>query len=430
MSGRQTKTVHLAYGKAGLDVEVPADAVVIEPRYVPGLADEQAAMVRALRDPIGSLPLRDLISPGQRAAIVHTDITRATPNERILPPLLAELEAAGIRREDITLLNALGTHRPQTPAELEAMLGPDVVARYPCVQHDGRDDANLVRLGRTAQGHEVRVNRLFVEADVRILTGFIEPHFFAGFSGGPKGVLPSIAGAESVVSNHGPRMIAQPQARWGVTVGNPIWEEMLEAARMTRPTFLLNVAMNRDRQITGVFAGELFAAHQAGCKFVGESAMVPVREPFDVVITTNAGYPLDINLYQAVKGMSAAAQVVRQGGSIIAAAQCLDGIPDHGNYGRLLSEAANPAELLARIESPGFSCLDSWEAQIQAKIQLKAEVYLRTDGLTDEQVTRCLLRPCRRIEETLETLVTKPAGRKPSVCVLPEGPVTIPYISA
>ncbi|HOB74409.1 MAG TPA: nickel-dependent lactate racemase [Phycisphaerae bacterium] len=429
MAEQQTKTVHLAYGKHGLKIEVPAHAVVIEPRYVPGLADEQAALVRALRDPIGSLPLRDLVRPGQKAVIVHTDITRATPNERILPPLLAELEAAGIRREDITLLNALGTHRPQTTEELKTMLGPEVVARYRCVQHDGRDDANLVHLGRTSQGHDVRVNRLFVEADVRILTGFIEPHFFAGFSGGPKGVLPSIAGAESVMSNHGPRMIAQPNARWGVTVGNPIWEEMLEAARMTKPTFLLNVAMNRDKQITGVFAGELFEAHQAGCRFVADSAMVPVAQPFDVVITSNSGYPLDLNLYQTVKGMSAAAQVVRPGGSIIIAAECWDGVPEHGHFGRLLREAKSAKELLARIEAPGFSSPDSWQVQILCRILLKADVYVHADGLTDEQIQAALLRPARRIEDTLAQLcASSNTGREPTICVLPEGPVTIPFV--
>jgi nickel-dependent lactate racemase len=162
---------------------------------------------------------------------------------------------------------------------------------------------------------------------VKILTGFIEPHFFAGFSGGPKGVLPSIAGAESVLSNHGAKMIGNANSTWGVTQGNPIWEEMLEAARMTRPSFLLNVAMNRDKQITGVFAGEMEAAHAAGCAFVKRCAMVPVAEPFDVVITTNSGYPLDQNLYQTVKGMSAANRIVRDGGAIIMAAACADGLP-------------------------------------------------------------------------------------------------------
>ncbi len=428
MNTGKTKNVHLAYGKDGLNVEVPSDAVVIEPKYVPGLPDEAAAIRDALRKPINSPPLREIARPGQRVTIVHTDITRATPNERMLPPLLAELEAAGVRRSDITLLNALGTHRPQTPAELETMLGKDIVANYRCLQHDGNDDANLVHLGRTTFGHDVRINRHFVEADVRILTGFIEPHFFAGFSGGPKGVLPSIAGAESVVSNHGAKMIGHPQATWGVTRGNPIWEEMLQAALMTRPSFLLNVSMNRDKEITGVFAGELVAAHEAGTKFVAGCAMVPVPEPFDIVITSNSGYPLDLNLYQAMKGVSAASQVVRQGGSIIIAAQCWDGIPEHGRYGQLLREARSPQEILDRVNAPGFSSPDQWQVQVQAMCQLKADIYVYADGLTDQQITDSLLRPCRSVEKTLRELLAKANGRKATICVLPEGPLTIAYV--
>lgn len=424
----ETRTVTLAYGKQGLAVEVPADAVVIEPKYVPGLRDERAALFEALRRPINSPPLRQLVRPGDRVTIVHTDITRATPNDRILPPLLEELESAGVRREDITLLNALGTHRPQTREELEGMLGAHIVANYRCVQHDGTDDANLAALGTTRFGHPVRVNRLFVEADVRILTGFIEPHFFAGFSGGPKGVLPSIAGAESVLSNHGARMIGHPKAAWGITHGNPIWEEMLEAATMARPTFLLNVTMNRDKQITGVFAGEMLAAHEAGCRFVRATAMVPVPEPFDIVITSNSGYPLDLNLYQTVKGMSAAAQVVRPGGTIIIASQCWDGIPEHGRYGQLLREARSPGELLERVNSPGFASPDQWQVQVQAMVQSKAEVHVYAEGLTDEQITQSLLLPCRSIETTLaERLARGP--RRPRICVLPEGPLTIAYVA-
>lgn len=427
MCNGKTKTVRLAYGKEGLNVEVPAHAVVIEPKYVPGLPDEQAALRRALREPIAGPPLRRIAKAGDRVTIVHTDITRATPNDRILPPLLAELEEAGVRRDDITLLNALGTHRAQTPEELKTMLGAEIVARYRCLQHDGNDEANLVRLGTTSFGNEVRINRHFVEADVRILTGFIEPHFFAGFSGGPKGVLPSIAGAESVVTNHGAKMIGNPKSTWGITRGNPIWEEMLEAARMTKPSFLLNVTMNRDKQITGVFAGEMVAAHEAGCRFVASSAMVPVPAPFDIVITSNSGYPLDLNLYQTIKGVSAASQIVRQGGSIIVASQCWDGIPEHGCYGRLLREAKSPKEILDRVNSPGFSSPDQWQVQVQAMCQMKADVYVRADGLTDQQITDCLLRPCRRIEETLRELLARGNGPAPTICVLPEGPLTVPY---
>ena len=275
--------VNLAYGREGLTVDVPECSRVVRARFTPSLADEVAAIRDAIRKPIQTAPLAEKVRPNDRVVIVHTDITRATPNDRVLPVLLSELESAGVKRENITLLNALGTHRRQTDGELRQMLGADIVDRYRSIQHDANDDANLVSLGQTSRGHPVRVNRRYLEADVRILTGLIEPHFFAGFSGGPKGVLPSIAGAESVHSNHGYDMIAHPKATWGVTVGNPIWEEMREVALRTNPTFLLNVAINAAGQITGVFAGDMLAAHAAGCRFVKEHAIVPVAEPFDIV---------------------------------------------------------------------------------------------------------------------------------------------------
>jgi nickel-dependent lactate racemase len=416
--------VRLAYGRHGLEVDLPPQTQVIAPRFVPGLEDELTALRAALRRPIASPPLAELVKPGDTVVVVHTDITRATPNDRILPILLEELEHAGIRRKDITLLNGLGTHRRQTEAELRAMLGDAIVDNYRCLQHDCFDDANLVALGETSFGHPVRINRTYMEADVKILTGFIEPHFFAGFSGGPKAILPSLAGAESVFTNHGRDMIGHPRATWGVTEGNPIWEEMREVALRTQPTFLLNVTLNSRRQITGVFAGDMLQAHAAGCAFVREHAMVPVDAPFDIVITTNSGYPLDQNLYQSVKGMSAAAQIVREGGAILIATACEDGLPDHGLYARLLAQAGSPQAALALIAQPGFSAHDQWQVQIQAQIQLKAEVHVYSDGLSDEQIERALLIPCRDIASTVAELLTR-YGPEARIAVLPEGPLTI-----
>jgi len=346
---------------------------------------------------------------------------------RLLPVLLAELEAAGVVRGDITLLNALGTHRPQTDAELRQMLGENIVNNYRCRQHDANDAGNLVSLGQTSLGHPVRINRQFLEADVRILTGFIEPHFFAGFSGGPKGVLPSIAGAESVHSNHSYKMISHPSATWGVTTGNPVWEEMREVALRANPTFLVNVTLNSARQITGVFAGDMLAAHAAGCAFVKAHAMVPVAEPFDIVITTNSGYPLDQNLYQCVKGLSAASRIVRAGGAIILVAACADGLPDHGRYAALLAEAGSPQAVLDMIARPGFNQPDQWQVQIQAKIQLHADVYVHSAGLTDTQIRSALLRPCPDIAQTIAEIESK-LGRPATIGVVPEGPQTIAYI--
>jgi nickel-dependent lactate racemase len=418
--------VPLAYGKTGLTITVPDDADVLTSRHASGLEDVAESIRTALHHPIGSVPLRDKVKRGDHVVIVHTDITRATPNARLLPVLLAELEESGIRRADITLLNALGTHRRQSEAELRLMLGDPIVDNYRCLQHDAWDDANLVSFGETSFGHPVRINRVYAEVDVKILTGLIEPHFFAGFSGGPKGMLPSIAGFESVLSNHGREMIGHPKATWGVTAGNPIWEEMREMAQRTEPTFLVNVAINAQREITGVFAGDMLAAHAAGCTFVGAQAFVPVVHPYDVVIATNSGYPLDQNLYQTVKGMSAALRAVRPGGAILMCSACNDGLPDHGKYAELLQEGGSPQGILDMLNRPGFSAHDQWEVQIQAQIQLRADVYIYSDGLTDEQVRRALLTPVRELDAGLESLRRRYGSR---ICILPNGPETIPTLT-
>lgn len=419
--------IQLAYGRSGLVVNLPAQTEIVNAPFTAAIPDPAAALTAALRAPINSRPLAELVKPGDTVTIVHSDITRPAPNHLMIPALVDELEGAGIRREDITLLNGLGTHRPQTEAELRAMLGDAIVANYRCLQHDGHDDQNLVHLGQTSLGHPVRVNAHLMHADIRILTGFIEPHLFAGFSGGPKAILPAICGAESVFTNHGLEMIAHPQATWGVCEGNPIWEEMREAALMTEPTFLLNVALNENKEITGIFAGEMLAAHQAGREFVSQRSMVTVEQPFDIIVTTNSGYPLDQSLYQSVKGMSAAASIVRQGGAIIIATRCEDGIPDHGRYLELLIEGGSPQGVLDLISVPGFVSQDQWEVQLQAMIQLKAQVFVYSDGLSDEQITQALFTPCHDIAATVHQLLEK-YGPQARICVMPEGPQTIAKI--
>ena len=429
VSHLEAMDIKLAYGRHGLNIKLPERVDVLTPRFVPGLPDEIEALREALRNPIGSAPLAKLVKPGEKVVVVHTDLTRATPNARILPVLLDELEMAGVARGSITLINGLGTHRRQTEAEMRAMLGDRIVENYRCLQHDCNDEANLVSLGETSLGHPVRINRAYLEADIRILTGFIEPHLFAGFSGGPKAVMPSLAGAESVFTNHGLAMIAHPKATWGVIEGNPIWEEMREIALRTNPAFLLNVALNVKSQITGIFAGDMLSACLKGYAFVKENAMRPVDEPYDIVITTNGGYPLDQNLYQSVKGLSAANQIVRQGGSILIATACEDGLPNHGRYAALLAEAGSPQGVIDMISQPGFCAQDQWQVQIQAQIQRQAEVYVYSDGLTDEQIKRALFIPCRNLEQTVSQLLEK-YGSEARLCIVPEGPQVIPYLRA
>jgi nickel-dependent lactate racemase len=420
--------LQLAYGRSGLWIDLPygAPVTVIEPQFVRGLPDERAALVEALRSPLGTPPVVDLVRPADTVAVVFSDLTRPMPNDRVLPLLLDELARAGVPDDHIVLVNALGTHRPQTGAELEQMLGQAIARRYRIVQHDAWDDGSLLPVAPNRCGRMVRVHRAYAEASVRILTGFIEPHLFAGFSGGPKAVLPGIADIESILDNHGAAMIADPQATWAVTEGNPIWEEMLDIACHTAPTFLLNVTLNQKRQITGVFAGDLVEAHRAGVRFGRRTAVRSVPALFDLVITSNSGYPLDLNLYQAVKGMSAAALIVKPGGDIIVAAECWDGIPAHGEYRRLLWEAHSPADLLARVMAPGFRCHDQWEVQLQAQIQRKARVHVYAGGLSDEELQRALVLPCRSIEDTVAQVLQHNPGA--TLAVLPDGPQTVPVV--
>lgn len=416
--------VNLAYGRGQLPVDFPDGVTtVIEPAEVAGLPDERSKFLAALDAPIGTPALREQIFADAKITVVHTDITRATPNERIIPWLLAYLESAGARRENITLLNALGTHRANTREELEEMLTREVVARYRCVAHEPENDAAHVQFGVTREGVPALLNRHLVEADVRIVTGFIEPHFFAGFSGGPKGIMPGVAALKTVQSNHGVTNIGDRRATFGVTHGNPIWDEMREIALRAGQSFLVNVTLNERRAITGVFAGDLIQAHAAGTEFVRASAMQRVETSFDIVVTTNSGYPLDMNLYQAVKGMRAAELIVRDGGTVIIAAECAEGVPAGSPHERLLGSVANGEGLLAKLQEPGFRWPEQWQGQIQALIQRRAEVLLFSK-LPDATVQAAHLRPCRDIAEAVRERLH--AGER--VAVLPQGPLTIPYL--
>ena len=354
--------------------------------------------------------------------ILFTDITRATPNDRIIPWLLNHLDH--VPRDNITLLNQTGTHRPNTDEELRRMLTPTVVENYRVLNHRCEATDELVQLGETRGGAPALLNRHAVEADLRIVTGFIEPHLFAGFSGGPKGLMPGVAGLETVMSNHGAKNIGDPNATFGVTHGNPIWEEILEIAQRTGPTFMLNVTLNEERRITNVFAGDLVEAHRAGCEYVKASAMQPCEEPFDIVVTTNSGYPLDLNLYQGVKGMSAGARVVKEGGTLILACECREGVPGDSPMDHFLREASSPEEILTMLTTPGFERPEQWQAQIQALVQRRAEVLVHS-SLDADTLCNAHLKPCTNISATLAERMRPDT----TLAVLPQGPLTIPYLN-
>jgi nickel-dependent lactate racemase len=420
--------VTLAYGRTGLDVDLPAGRVdLVTPHHPRPLADPQAAVVAALEAPVGTEPLRSRVRPGQQVVVSVCDGTRAQPREVMLAALLQHLDGV-LDPADLTVLIATGTHRANTDAELREMLGDAVVDRCRVVNHDARDESSLAFLGESADGVPVWVNRLWVDADVRVTTGFVEPHFFAGFSGGPKMVTPGLAGLETVKHLHDIRRIGHPDATWGRCIGNPVHDSIRAAAAMCPPDLSCDVLLDDEQRVTRAFAGELFAMHQQARRAARKVAMHEVAEPYDVVVTTNSGFPLDQNLYQAVKGMAAAERVVRDGGTIVLAAECSDGLPDHGSYAEMLGRAADVTELVALFGDPDAPIVpDQWTVQVQARIQARARVRVHASGLSDQELSAAHLEPAPDVAAAVDEALSA-AGRDARVCVLPEGPQTIPYL--
>jgi len=298
--------VHLQYGREGLDVEIPGtDVTVVEPRFVPGLPDERAAFQEAVRRPIGARPLREIVKATDRVAVVIPDLTRPLPADRLLHWLFEEL--GHVSPERFTIVNGTGSHRVNTPEELLAMVGPHVLDRYRVVNHNAHDPDTMLPAGKSRDGETVHLNREYVEADRRIVLGFVEPHFMAGFSGGLKGIFPAVADIASIMRYHDARTIGDARSTWGLLEGNPTQAVIRHNGSLLPLDFCLNVTLNRDRRITRFFCGEPRTAHDAACAFSKDTAMVACPQPFPIVVTTNSGFPLDQNLYQTVKGMSAAA---------------------------------------------------------------------------------------------------------------------------
>jgi nickel-dependent lactate racemase len=411
--------VNLAYGRSGATVQVPDDADVILPRQLAALPDQQGAVRQAV-----ATHLVDEVGERSRVVVVFPDLTRPMPNRTVLPPLLAVLEERGVPDANITLLCATGTHRQATRFEMEELVGPDVVARYQIVDHDSGSDEHVV-VGEV-DGAAIRLQRHYVEADVRIITGFVEPHFFAGFSGGPKAVCPGLAATETILEAHHPSRIADPRATFVTRVGNPVHDFVRAAVALAPPHLSVDVAINQERQVTAVFAGPMGETHDAACAFVEKAAVQQVGAPFDVVVSTNGGHPLDRNLYQAVKGMAAAERILRPGGVIVMAAACGDGVPDDGAFARLLEAAATPDDL---VRATGGPRLDLWQAQVLGRVLQRAEVQLFSDGLSAPTTRGALLQPIDDLSDAVSAALAR-RGAASRVAVLPEGPLTVATVTS
>lgn len=422
------KLVKVPYGRGCMEARVAEERLlgVFEAPVPKAAADQAAEVRRALDAPIGSAPLEELARGKRKAVIIVSDHTRPVPSRFLVPPMLERLRRFN-PDIDVTLLVATGCHRPSRREELVEKLGEEVVAHERIAMHDSRDDAAMVDAGTLPSGGRLRLNRLALEADLLISEGFIEPHFFAGFSGGRKSVLPGVASRVTVLANHCAAFIADPRARTGVLDGNPIHRDMVYAAEKARLAFVLNVVINPEKKIVRAFAGAERPAHTAGCAFLGGVCRVRVPEA-DIVVTSNGGHPLDQNVYQTVKGMTAGEAACREGGVIVISSACGDG---HGGeaFFKMLSGAASPQALLdeiAKVPSDRTQP-DQWEAQILARILCHHRVIVVTRDCDHALLGDMGLLAASSLGEALEkaTALTSPDAK---IAVIPDGVSTIPEV--
>jgi nickel-dependent lactate racemase len=416
--------INLAYGRNGLDAEVPDRNLkkVLVPSEPEPIDDPEAFLLRALEHPIGSPPLSVLARDAKSACIVISDITRPVPNKVLLPPLLQTLDACGVPHEHVTILIATGLHRPSTPAELDAMVGVDILSRYRVEDHHARVSEEHHFLGYTRRETPVYIDRRYWEADIKITTGFIEPHLMAGFSGGRKLIAPGCAGEATIKALHSPLILEDPHCREGSIEGNPLHQELIEIAGMAGHDFMVNVSLDASRRITGLFAGEPLAAHGAGVEFVRKSVRASIPSPADIVVTTSAGYPLDLTLYQAVKGMTAAMPVVRKGGLLVIAAECEEGLGSP-EFTSMATSFATAGQFVDTIMSNPV-VIDQWQLEECAKAVRHADVVLVSPSIHRQYGRKLFIRTAESVEQALDDGM-KVHGSDASIAVIPKGPYTL-----
>jgi nickel-dependent lactate racemase len=418
----------LDYGRTGLEVDLPENnvAAVLRQQAATPLSDPETALRSALAAPIKAAPLAEVARGRRSACIVICDITRPVPNSFLLPPILETIEQAGITRNAITILIATGTHRPNLGAEAEALVGAGIASNYRICNHACRDESMHVSLGTSPAGVPVRLDRRYVEADLRITIGLIEPHFMAGFSGGRKLIMPGIAAEETIQSWHSPRFLESPLARAGSVDGNPVHEESLAIARILPPDLIVDVTLDEQNRITGIFAGELATAWQEGVSFVKQYVSAEMDEPADIVVTSNAGAPLDATFYQTVKGMVNAVPVVKRGGDIIIASRCQEGLGS-ADFSRLLLETEDLDEFVDRISRPGPFYPEQWQVEELAMAARHACITCVTEGITADTLANCFVTSAETVEEAVNDALEK-HGKDARIAVIPHGPYVIPAV--
>lgn len=426
--------VNLDYGKTGLEVKLPAANIIgpLSLKPVEPLADPAAAVEQKLLEPTGTAPLAELAKGKQTACVVICDITRPVPNELLLKPILRTLEEAGVPRDGICILIATGLHRPNEGAELIELVGHEIATTYRCENHHGKVRDEHTYCGESPNGVPIWIDSRYVDAELKITTGLIEPHLMAGYSGGRKLICPGIAGLETVKVWHGPRFLEHPKADAGYLEGNPVHEENTWIGLHVGCDFIVNVTLDEKRNVTGVFAGDMIEAFHEGVAFVEQVVKAAVPEPVDIVVTSCAGYPLDQNFYQSIKGLTGVLRIVKPGGTIILAADLTEGIGSP-EFQSLFHENADLDQFMTRITgndpaNPDYFVMDQWQLEELAKVCRKAEVVYVSGGLSDDVLRTLFVQSAPTVEDAVEAALEK-HGREATIAVVPKGPYVLPVLA-
>jgi nickel-dependent lactate racemase len=421
--------IGLAYGAGEREIELPdpspagpARVDVLHKAPVAPLVDPAAALQEALESPLGAARLRDLARGRRDAVIVVSDRTRPVPNALLLPPLLDALRRGGLAPDAVTVQIATGLHRPATAEELREILGVELARTLRVVQHDARDAASHVDLGRTRDGLPIQIDRFFVERDLRIVTGLVEPHLMAGYSGGRKAVCPGLASVETIRMAHGPAML-EGRVGAGILEGNPLHEALLEVVRKVGVHFSVQVALDRERRIAALFCGDIETSHEECVRFVEAESHAALDDYADLVVVSGGGAPLDGSFYQAIKGIAAAAVVVRPGGTILLCASLAEGFGS-ASFEKCLRGSSGAEEFEARLDDPTFFAIDQWMVQSLCQALRRARVLLYSDGLPRETQRELFVEPVASPEEGIARAL-RSAGPGARVAVLPQGPYVL-----
>lgn len=418
--------IRLKYGEEGLDLEFPETpnfAGVLYPQEAEVLPMPEEAVRLSLSRPIESVPLTELARGRTDAVIVISDITRPVPNALLLPIIIQHLETAGIPSAKITILIATGIHRPNEGQELERLVGKEIASSYRIINHFSKNQDDMTLVGHIGDGVPALVNKHYLAADLKILTGFIEPHMWAGFSGGRKSILPGISSVKTLEFMHGPEMVAHPQTRYGILEGNPFHEAGLAIMQQAGADFIVNVTLDTTKRITGIFSGHPVKAHLAGVEFLSRHCVKTLDQPLDFVVTTNAGAPLDCNLYQTAKGISGVAGATREGGVILIATECLEGFGSE-EYRAVFEHATTPQAFIEKLMKKEFFLPDQWCAQETYQVMLKNEIWVYTKGIDADTLKRFHFKPVEKISVAIAELLEK-FGQDARWAIVPDGPLLI-----